>query len=182
MKAIVIKRLGGPEVLELQDAPKSEPKAGEALVRVEAVGINFADIMTAQGGYPGAPKPPLVAGREFCGTLEGSSKRVMGYAQWAAFAEKTGTAPHMLWPVPESWSDEQAAAFPVNYFTAYLEQFLNCYSPNPQWWNQAQAFFAGDATQGFRHSLLQQLRRSSFGGAQELLDFGPALLDRVQIG
>jgi len=45
---------------------------------------------------------------------------VMGYTQWAAFAEKTSALPHMLWPVPGSWSDEQGAAFPVNYFTAYL--------------------------------------------------------------
>ena len=44
----------------------------------------------------------------------------MGYMQWAAFAEKTAAYPHMLWPVPDHWTDEQAAAFPVNYFTAYL--------------------------------------------------------------
>ncbi len=44
----------------------------------------------------------------------------MGYAQWGAFAEKTAAYSHMLWGVPEHWTDEQAAAFPVNYFTAYL--------------------------------------------------------------
>ena len=120
MKAIVIKRLGGPEVLELQDVPRPDPKPGEVLVRVEAVGINFADIMTAQGGYPGAPKPPLVAGREFCGTLEDSEQRVMGYAQWGAFADYIATRPELLWNVPAGWSAQQGAAFPVNYFTAYF--------------------------------------------------------------
>jgi NADPH:quinone reductase len=120
MKAIVISRLGGPEVLELKDVPKAAPGPGEVLVRVEAVGINFADIMTAQGGYPGAPKPPLVVGREFCGVLESSGQRVMGYAQWGAFAEYIATRPELLWEVPERWSAEQGAAFPVNYFTAYF--------------------------------------------------------------
>ena len=68
MKALVISRLGGPEVLEVRTEPEPAPSSGQELVQAEAGGINFADIMSAQGGYPGTPKPPLVAGREFCGT------------------------------------------------------------------------------------------------------------------
>ena len=68
MKAVVITRLGGPETLEIRDMPEPVPAAGEELVRVEAAGVNFADTMAASGGYPGTPKPPLIAGREFCGT------------------------------------------------------------------------------------------------------------------
>jgi NADPH2:quinone reductase len=120
MKAIVISRLGGPEVLELRDVPDPEPAPGETLVRVEAAGINFADILTAQGGYPGTPKPPLVAGREFCGSLETTGERVMGYAQWGAFAERISVRPELLWRVPANWTAEEGAAFPVNYFTAYF--------------------------------------------------------------
>ena len=44
----------------------------------------------------------------------------MGYAQWAAFAERTAANSTMLWPVPKAWSPQEGAAFPVNYFTAYL--------------------------------------------------------------
>ena len=120
MKSIVISRLGGPEVLETRDMPEPTPGSGEELVALQAGGLNFADIMTAQGGYPGAPKPPLIAGREFCGIRQSDGKRVMGYAQWAAFAERIAARSQLLWPVPESWTAEEGAAFPVNYFTAYL--------------------------------------------------------------
>ena len=120
MKALVISRLGGPEVLEIRDVADPAVGAGQELVRVEAAGLNFADVMTAQGGYPGAPKPPLVAGREFCGVRVSDGRRVMGYAQFAAFAERIAGRSELIWPVPEGWSAEQGAAFPVNYFTAYL--------------------------------------------------------------
>ena len=120
MKAIVISRLGGPEVLEVRDMPDPVSAAGAEFVRVHAGGLNFADLITASGGYPGTPKPPLIAGREFCGTRERDGRRVMGYAQWAAFAERMASHPALLWPVPETWSAEEGAAFPVNYFTAYL--------------------------------------------------------------
>jgi NADPH2:quinone reductase len=120
MKAIVISRLGGPEVLEIRDVPDPAPSTGHELVRAQAVGLNFADIMTAQGGYPGAPKPPLVAGREFCGVRESDGRRVMGYAQWGAFAERVAARSELLWLVPENWTAEEGAAFPVNYFTAYF--------------------------------------------------------------
>jgi NADPH:quinone reductase len=120
MKALVITSLSGPDALAIQDMTEPTLKPGQTLVRVAAGGVNFADFMTAQGGYPGTPRPPLIAGREFSGVEENGGGRVMGYTQWAAFAEKTAAYSHMLWGVPEHWTDEQAAAFPVNYFTAYL--------------------------------------------------------------
>ena len=120
MKALVISRLGGPEVLEVRNVPEPVATPGQELIQVEAGGINFADIMSAAGGYPGTPKPPLVAGREFCGVQKNNGKRVMGYAQWAAFAECVAARSELLWPVPEGWTAEEGAAFPVNYFTAYF--------------------------------------------------------------
>ncbi|MFZ0685808.1 MAG: NADPH:quinone oxidoreductase family protein [Terriglobales bacterium] len=124
MKALVINRFGGPEVLEIQQVPDSHPAPEQVLVKVEAGGLNFADLMTAQGGYAGTPKPPLTAGREFAGREVDASgatgRRVMGYTQWAAFAEKTVAHRNLVWPVPENWTAEQGAAFPVNFFTAYF--------------------------------------------------------------
>jgi NADPH:quinone reductase-like Zn-dependent oxidoreductase len=78
MKAVVITRLGGPETLQVRDMPEPVPAGGEELVRVEAAGVNFADTMAASGGYPGTPKPPLIAGREFCGTRHSDGAHVMG--------------------------------------------------------------------------------------------------------
>ncbi len=125
MKALVLTSLSGPDALAVQNVPEPTPKAGQTLVRVGAGGMNFADLMTTRGGYPGTPAPPLVVGREFAGVEisgagESSGRRVMGYAQWAAFAEKTAAYSNLIWTIPDQWTDEQAAAFPVNYFTAYL--------------------------------------------------------------
>jgi NADPH:quinone reductase len=120
MRALMITSLSGPDALAIQDVGEPTLKAGQTPVRVAAGGLNFADFMTTQGGYPGTPAPPLIAGREFAGTEESTGRRVMGYIQWGAFAEKVAAYPHMLWPVPDHWTDEEAAAFPVNYFTAYL--------------------------------------------------------------
>jgi NADPH2:quinone reductase len=120
MKALVITRFGGPEVLELQQVPDAHPAPEQLLVKVEAGGLNFADLLTARGGYAGTPKPPLTAGREFAGREDSGGRRVMGYTQWAAFAEKTVVHRNLVWPIPEDWTAEQAAAFPVNFFTAYF--------------------------------------------------------------
>ena len=120
MKALVLSSLSGIQALSIKESPEPVAKPGQTLVRVTAGGLNFADIMTTKGGYPGMPAPPVVVGREFSGAEESTGHRVMGYAQWGAFAEKTCAHSSMLWPVPDEWSNEQAAAFPVNYFTAYL--------------------------------------------------------------
>lgn len=120
MKALVLTSLSGPDALAVQNVPEPTLKTSQTLVKVRAGGMNFADLMTTQGGYPGTPAPPLVVGREFAGVEESSGRRVMGYAQWAAFAEKTAAYFNTIWTVPDQWTDEQAAAFPVNYFTAYL--------------------------------------------------------------
>jgi NADPH2:quinone reductase len=132
MKAVIITRQGGPDVLEVRQVPEPTPEAGEELIRVEAGGINFADTMTATGGYPGTPKPPLVAGREYSGTRASNGERVMGYMQWGAFAEIIAARPALLWPVPMGWSAPEGAAFPVNFFTAYFAYWKAGLIDNPK--------------------------------------------------
>ncbi len=120
MKALMITSLSGPDALVIQQIAEPALKPQQMMVRATAGGLNFADVLTTMGGYPGTPPPPLTAGREFAGVEESTGRRVMGYIQWGAFAEKVAAYSHLLWPAPDHWSGEQAAAFPVNYFTAYL--------------------------------------------------------------
>jgi len=120
MKAVVVTRPGGPEVLQVQDMPEPHAKPGEVVVRVEAVGINFADTMSTHGTYPGTPQPPFISGREFAGVVESSGARVMGYTQYGATAEKIAIKEKYLWPQPKGWTSVQSAAFPVIFLTAYL--------------------------------------------------------------
>jgi len=120
MKAVLVTRAGGPEVLEVHDVPEPQPGPGEVIVRVEAVGINFADTMSTQGSYSGTPPPPFISGREFAGVREDTGERVMGYMQWGAAAQKIALKPKVLWPQPKGWTSVESAAFPVNFLTAYL--------------------------------------------------------------
>jgi NADPH:quinone reductase len=120
MKAVVVTRLGGPEVLEVRNWPEPQPKPDEVVVRVEAVGVNFADTMTTRGVYRGMPEPPFILGREFAGVVEATGERVMGYVQWGAAAEQIAVKRDQTWPQPKGWTSVQSAAFPVAFLTAYL--------------------------------------------------------------
>ena len=60
MRQIWIPRPGPPEVLELREAPDPAPAAGQVRIRVEAAGVNFADVMGRMGMYPDLPPMPVV--------------------------------------------------------------------------------------------------------------------------
>lgn len=124
MKAIVAARRGGPEVLELRDVPEPQPRAGEVIVEVEAAGINFADTVQTQGLYPSGPKPPYIPGLEFSGTVQGTSRRVMGFTHTGAYAERLAISQAVLFDISADWSFAEAAAFPVNYFTAWFAYWM----------------------------------------------------------
>jgi len=69
MKAWVAPRYGPPAVLRLVAAPDPEPAAGEVIVRVRAIGLNFADCAARMGVYPNVPRPPVVVGMEVTGEV-----------------------------------------------------------------------------------------------------------------
>jgi len=120
MKAVVVTRVGGPEVLEVRDVPEPQPAPDEVTVRVQAVGVNFADTLATRGNYSGMPSPPYISGREFAGVVEASGEQVMGYVPWGAAATRIAVRRELLWPQPHNWTPVQSAAFPVNFLTAYL--------------------------------------------------------------
>jgi NADPH2:quinone reductase len=129
MKAIIITRPGGPDVLEMQERPKPEPGLGQIRVRVRASALNRADILQRQGNYPVPPGVPAdMAGMEYAGevdslgpgaTLWKVGDRVMGIIAGAGHAEFLCVNEREAMPVPGSMPWEEAAAIPEVFLTAY---------------------------------------------------------------
>lgn len=128
MKAMLVERTGTPDVMQLRDVPRPAPRAGQVLLRVEAVGVNFADVLNVAGQYLTAPKLPHIPGMELAGTVEALGEGVSGVQvgqRVAALGGTGGLAEYAavpaagLVPVPDSFTPAQAAAFPVSYMTAY---------------------------------------------------------------
>lgn len=118
MRAVLIRDWGGPEVLELTDVPEPEPSDGQALIRVTAAGINFADTHTRENAYIAKYQLPLVPGTEVAGTLEDGTRVVAmtgsgGYAEYAV-ADETS-----IFPLPDGLGDHDALALLVQGLTAW---------------------------------------------------------------
>jgi len=137
MRAMVVRRYGPPGVFESQQTPDAQPKPGETLIRVKAIGVNFADLLQRMGLYPGTPKPPFVPGLEVSGVVEkvveseksGQSPApspgdaVVAITQFNAYAEWAVVPTRQVFRLPAGMSFEDAAAIPVNYITAYHSMF-----------------------------------------------------------
>src|SRR3954467_875980 len=127
MRAVVITRHGGPEVLQVQERPDPPVGPGQVRVAVKAAGINFADTLARTGLYPDSPKVPCVVGYEVAGEVESvgdgvqASKpgdRVVAGTRFNGQAELVTVRENMVYELPERLSFEEGAAFPVNYATA----------------------------------------------------------------
>ena len=127
MQAIYITRHGGPEVLEVREAPDPVPGPTEVRVRVHFAGLNFAEVMARQGLYPDAPKPPCIVGYEGSGIVDqvGSGgdepepgMRVLFLTTFQCARPLVCVGAHQAIPMPDSMSFEEGAALPVNYLTA----------------------------------------------------------------
>jgi NADPH:quinone reductase-like Zn-dependent oxidoreductase len=128
MRAVVITRHGGPEVLRVEERPDPQAGPGEVRIAVRASGINFADTMARAGVYPDAPRPPCVVGYEVAGEIESVGDGVEDYAvgdrvlagtRFGGHAELVAVPTDQVYPLAERLSFEQGAAVPVNYATAY---------------------------------------------------------------
>ena len=131
MKAIRIHKFGDTEdVLQYEDVPVPEPKAGEVLIKVEAAALNRADLSLRKGAYRIAPDQlPVIPGREFSGTVEklGSNvsdfkvgQRVVAYPSLGGYAEHAVASAADVRPVPDGVTAAQAAAVPTVFLTAWF--------------------------------------------------------------
>lgn len=126
MKAVVADPTGGPENLKYLDLPKPEPGAGEVLVKLEAIGVNFVDVYFRNGLYK-APESPVKLGNEAAGTVEEAGKDVelrsgqrVAYAMSrGSYAEYAVVPQSMLVNLPHSISFEQGAAIMLQGMTAH---------------------------------------------------------------
>jgi len=117
VKAIQIEEFGGPEVMNLVELPDPVLAAGEALVAVSRVGVNFSDTHITNDQYVARQQLPLVPGIEFVGAT-GDGRRVAAVVPNGAYAEKIAVPEAQLVPVPDEISDEQAAGVLIQGVTA----------------------------------------------------------------
>ena len=135
MQAVEISSFGAPEVLRLCERPLPVAGVGEVLIQVSASGINRPDVVQRKGHYAPPPGASDLPGLEVAGVVEGGDAAAMaeanlkigdrvcalvsggGYAQWCV-------APVLqCLPVPQGWSDVEAAALPETFFTVWSNVF-----------------------------------------------------------
>jgi NADPH:quinone reductase len=119
MRAIMVTRNGGPDVLELREVPEPEPADDRLLVDVEAIGVNYRDVYEREGRGAYSNSPPLIAGVEGAGTVAGSGERVAWVAAPGSYAERVSVPAAAAVPVPDGVSDELAAAVLLQGMTAH---------------------------------------------------------------
>ena len=112
----------------MRETPDPEPGPGQVRIRVAVAGLNFAEVMAAQGLYPDAPKPPCVVGYEVAGVVDAlgagspgpdAGQRVLAMTHFGGHSDVVCVPAGQVLPIPEAMSFETAAALPVTYLTAY---------------------------------------------------------------
>ncbi|MBV9447063.1 MAG: quinone oxidoreductase [Streptosporangiaceae bacterium] len=128
MRAVVVRRLGGPEVLGLEERPASRPGPGQVLVQVVAAGINFMDIYQREGRAGYRADPPFVLGSEGAGPVIAVGEGVAGLAAgdvvaWSgvpgSYAEQVVVPADRAVPVPAGIDPRVAAAVMLQGMTAH---------------------------------------------------------------
>jgi NADPH2:quinone reductase len=126
MKALRVHKYGGPEVLTYEDIPVPEPKAGEARVKIEAIGVNFIDIYQRTGLYP--LQTPFTLGMEAAGVVDAVGDGVtevkkgdrVAYAMvLGSYSEYALVPAWKLVPVPANVDAKSAAALMLQGMTAH---------------------------------------------------------------
>ena len=117
MRAAVLSGVGGS--FEVKDVPDPEPTEKQALVRVRAAALNFADVLIRRGQYPQMPEFPAIIGAELAGELEDGT-RVMALTGSGCYAELAAVHRAALVPLPENATYAEGASFLLTFLTAYI--------------------------------------------------------------
>jgi len=128
-RAIRIERHGLPEALVEREIPLPPPGSGEVALRVEAAGVNFADLMMRQGIYGTVPSRPYSPGFEVAGVVTAvgpavdswhPGDRAVALIRYGGYAHDIVVPERNLFPHPRSLGPVEAAAIPVNFLTAWF--------------------------------------------------------------
>jgi putative PIG3 family NAD(P)H quinone oxidoreductase len=129
MKAVVLRKHGGPEVLQFEDVPSPTCGAEDILVSIAATALNRADLLQRMGFYPNPfPQGPEIPGLEFAGTVKAVGERVtawkigdtvMGIVNGGAYAQELVLHERQAMAVPSGMSPRDAAAIPEVFITAW---------------------------------------------------------------
>jgi len=138
MRALTFSRFGGPEVLEIREMPDPAPRPGHAVIRLEAIGLNFADVYRRRGNYHLAGDPPWIAGYEGAGVVDSAPEgapfqpgdRVAFADSPFANADLVSVPFEKLIPLPDDITAETAAALLLQGLTAqYLTRDSHAVQP-----------------------------------------------------
>ncbi len=130
MKAYVLKKFGKPEVLKIQEVDEPTIKEPtDVKIKVQAIGLNYAEVLSRKGQYRWAPKRPYTLGMEAVGIVEEvgaevthvkAGDQVIVGGQTGSYAEKVVASSHLVFPAISRFSLEENAAFMVNFVTAWV--------------------------------------------------------------
>ena len=128
MKAIMCREFGDLSVLKFEEVPDPVAGPGQALVRIRACGINFADSIMAAGKYQNQPALPFIPGSEIAGDVVALGEGVDGFAvgdrvmglTGGGYAELAAVNADRLTNLPDGLTYEQAASFAVTYGTSHV--------------------------------------------------------------
>ncbi|MCB9524461.1 MAG: zinc-binding dehydrogenase [Myxococcales bacterium] len=123
------KKVGGPGVLQVREAPDPTPGPGQVSIDVAYSGVNFADIMARMGLYPDSPPRPCVVGYEVSGTIRAVGDGVTGFTpgqrvvcatRFGGYTDVLVSPANLVVALSEAVDLQAAAALPVNYLTAWI--------------------------------------------------------------
>ena len=119
MRAIVVDKFGGPDVLEVREVPDPVSRGRMVVLEVEAAGVNYADTHAVENSYLSAQELPMIPGGEVLGRLP-DGRRVVGFtAGTGGYAEKALVAPTAVFEVGEDMSAPAALGLLVQGLTAW---------------------------------------------------------------